>query len=266
MEDLPTTAAAPAGAAAVRPKSFTEKITDVFASPGELFDNVRDTPATASNWVVPALLFVVIAFAMSQVIMHTPSLADQLKVEMTQKLDKQFEESIKNGKMTPEQAEQAREQAQAFTNPASPIFMVTQGLSLLILTPIALFALALVYWLLGKSVMKAQAPYIKVVEVLGLALFIFMLESIVTTILAVGLDNLHANASLALAVLGNFSTENKLHLVLSKINLFTIWILAVVSIGLARLFRRDTPKVAVLVFALWALWVVFTVFSGLPFA
>ncbi len=236
--------------APAKPMPFTEKLTNVFAAPGELFDNVRDTPPTASNWLIPLILFVVVAVLMQQIIMHNATLVDQLKVQMTQKMEKQFEESIKAGRMTAEQADRAREQAEAFANPASPLFMAITAGSILIFTPVVLFALSLIYWLMGKSIMKAKAPFMKVVEVVGLVFFIGILESIVTTIMAVGLENLHASPSRALAVLGNFSTDNKLHLLLSKVNVFTIWSLVVTSIGLGHLFRRDVPKVMALVFAL----------------
>ncbi len=264
MEETPTVAV-PAEAAA-KPMSFTEKLTNVFSAPGELFDNVRDTPPTASNWLIPLAIFLVIAIAMQQIIMHNPALVDQLKVQMTQKMDKQFEEQIKSGKMTPEQATQAREQAEAFTNPSAPIFIAIMIGTLILFTPIVLFAMCLVYWMMGRSIMKAQAPYMKVVEVIGLVLFIGILESIVTTIMTVGLENLHATPSLALAVLGSFSADNKLHLLLSKVNVFTIWSLIVTGIGLGHLFRRDVPKVMALVFALWVLWVVFALLTGISFS
>ncbi len=269
MEETPTTTppAEPVTAEpAVKPMSFTEKLTNVFAAPGELFDNVRDTPPTASNWLIPLAIFIVIAIAMQQIIFHNPALVDQLKVQITQKIDKQIDDQVKAGKLTPEQVPQAREQAESMTNPASLFFVILTAGSLLIFTPIVLFAIALVYWLMGKSIMKAQAPYMKVVEVVGLVFFIGILESIITTIMAVGLENLHASPSLALAVMGNFSTENKLHLLLSKVNVFTIWSLVVTSIGLGHLFRRDVPKVMALVFALWVLWVVFTLLTGVSFS
>jgi len=101
-----------------------------------------------------------------------------------------------------------------------------------------------------------------VVEVIGLTFFIASLESVVTTIMAIAFDRLHAGPNLALAVINTFSIENKLHLVLQKINLFTFWTLGVVGIGLSKLFQKDLAKVLVLVFALWALWAAFSIATG----
>ena len=260
MEDASTTQAT--GESLATPMSFTEKMTNIFASPGELFDNVRSTASTPSNWVVPMIIFILIAFGMSQLTMRNPSLAEQLKTQIAQQTEKKLQESVQAGKMTAEQADQAREQTARFTDPASPWMTIITGGSLLIMTPIVTFLVCLVYWLMGKTVMKATAPYMKVVEVVGLTFFIGTLEMIVTTIMAIGFDKLHAGPNLALLVLDSFSVDNKIHQLLSKVNLFTVWDLGVVGIGLSRLFQKDLGKVLVLVFALWILWVVFTLLTG----
>jgi hypothetical protein len=108
--------------------------------------------------------------------------------------------------------------------------------------------------------MKATSPYMKVVEVVGLTFFIATLESVVTTILAIGMNTMFASPSLALLI-SDFSVENRMHLLAASMNVFTFWTLAVTSIGLARLFQKDLPKVLVLVFALWILWTLFKVFG-----
>jgi hypothetical protein len=130
-----------------------------------------------------------------------------------------------------------------------------------ILGPVfSLFLGGLFFWLLGKTVMKATSPYMKVVEVVGLTFFITTLESVVTLILTIGMGSMFASPSLALFI-SDFSVENKMHALAASVNVFTFWTLGVTSIGLSRLFQRDLPKVLVLVFALWILWTVFKVFG-----
>ena len=111
---------------------------------------------------------------------------------------------------------------------------------------------------------ERHRPFHKVMEVVGLTFFIATLEQIVTTLLMFGLSSIHATPSLG-AFVSNFDVQNKLHMALSKINIFTFWDLAVVSIGLSILFRRDLPKVLVLVFALWLVWSILTVMTGMRF-
>lgn len=238
-----------------QPMPFFERMINLFAAPGDLFENVRLTPPTSTNWIIPLLLFVVVVIAMSQIVIHTPSLAAQMEAM----IQKGFDDNIAQGKMTEDQAAQAME----FARPGSPMFIVGQIAGVIIVTPIFLFLLSLVYWLLGKWGMSATAPYMKVVEVIGLTFFIGILENIVTTLLMIGFDSLHASPGLALTVLQNFDQQNKLHIALSKVNLFTFWDLTVLSIGLSRLFQRHLPKVLVLVFALWLVWTIFQVATGM---
>ena len=245
-----------ASEAAVQPMPFGEKIVNIFTAPGELFENVRLTGKTTSNWLLPMLLFIVIAASLNQLILTNPSLVDQMSTLMRKGID----EAVAKGSMTAEQADKAAE----FMRPDSMIFRIQQIVGVVLVTPIALFLLSLVYWLLGKWAMTASAPYMKVVEVAGLTFFISILETIVTTLLAYGMDSLFAGPNLALFVT-HYDLQNKLHMALSKVNLFTIWDLTVVSIGLSKLFQRHLPKVLVLVFALWIVWSVFTVLMGWHF-
>src|SRR5512140_1295873 len=251
----------PESSAEVKPMSFTEKIVNIFAAPGELFEDVRLTGKTPSNWIIPVAIMIVVAIAMQQLIMSNPSLLDQTKAMITKATNESFDKAVREGKMTPEQAEQQREQTANFTNPTSGFAIAMRIAGTIITLPLMLFLISLVYWLLGKTAMRASAPYMTVVEVVGLVLLIAAVESIVTTVMAIGMDSIHAGPHLAVFV-PNIDMTNKLHAALAKVNIFTIWSLVVTSIGLSKLFQRDLPKVLVLVFALWVLWTAITVSTG----
>lgn len=241
----------------VRPMSFTEKITNIIASPGELFENVRLTGKTNSNWLVPWIIFVVVGIILGQLMLSNPSLTDQLG----QMIRKGMEKSVQEGKMTQEQMDRAYE----FARPGSTLFRLGQIGGLAIYSFVLVFVLGLIYWFLGKSTMKANAPYMKVVEVAGLTLFIALLEQIVTTLLMFAMDSIHATPSLGIFV-SDFDMDNKLHVALSKVNAFTFWSLSVTSVGLSRLFQRDFPKVLVLVLALWLIWTIVSVLAKIQLA
>jgi len=241
---------------AVQSMSFSEKLVNIFTSPGELFENVRLTEKTTSNWLVPMLIFIVVAVLLNQLIFTNPSLVGQ----MSDLMAKGMNEAVEKGSMTAEQAAQAEQ----FMKPDSLMFRIQSAVGVILVSPIAMFLLALVYWLLGKWGMSASAPYMKVVEVVGLTFFISILESVVTTLLQYGLDSLFAGPNLAMFV-SDFDMKNKLHMALAKVNIFTIWDLTVASIGLSKLFQRHLPKVLVLVFALWIIWSIFTVATGMHF-
>jgi hypothetical protein len=174
-------------------------------------------------------------------------------------IKKGFDKQVQEGKIPQEQAERTYEQ---FAKPGSTMFTIMQVAGAVLGPLLAIFALGLVYWLLGKTAMKATSPYMKIVEVVGLTLFIAVVEQIVTTLLMFATDSITASPGLGIFV-SNFDMDNKLHVVLAKINVFTFWGLAVVSVGLSKLFQRDFAKVLVLVFALWVLWSAVTIFTGI---
>ncbi len=256
MEDLQT-----ATTEAVKPMSFTEKLVNIFASPGELYENVRDTGPTKSNWLIPSIILILASVLMTQLMLSNASLVDQLDRTMRQAMEK----SLEGKNIPPEQMERARQQIDTMyeaTKPGSTWFMVLSVIGPLFWTLAMLFGLGLVYWLIGKSAMSATAPYMKVVEVVGLTFLIGALEVIVTTLLMYAMDSIHASPGLGLLV-KDFDITNKVHLALSKVNIFTLWSLIITGIGLSKLLRRDLPKVLVLVFALWVLYSVITIFTGI---
>jgi hypothetical protein len=240
----------------VKPMSLSDKLVGVFASPSELYDNVRQTPPTNSNWLIPTLILVVVGVILAYLVLSNPTLSDQMKRVASEQMEKSLAKQLAAGKITQEQANQAREMS-GLGETSTMIFKYVAAVAGPFLS---LFFGGLVYWLLGKWVMKATAPYMKVVEVVGLTFFIVTIESVVTTILSIGMNSIFASPSLALLI-SDFSIENKMHLLASSMNVFTFWTLTVTSIGLARLFQKDLPKVLVLVFALWILWILFTIFG-----
>ncbi len=239
----------------VKPMSFIDTLTNIFAAPGDLYENVRLTPKRTGNWTIPAILLIVVSLILSQLTITNPSLGDQ----MNQLVKKQMEKSVTEGKMTQEQADQTFE---AFAKPSSTMATVIRVVATAVGIPIVLFVVAVFYWLVGKLGMHATAPYMKVVEVVGLTFYIGIVQGLVTTIMMFMMNSLFASPSLALAV-SDFDIDNKLHLVLAQVNVFSIWSLVVTSIGLSKLFQRDLPKVLVLVFALWILWSAFSILTGI---
>jgi VIT1/CCC1 family predicted Fe2+/Mn2+ transporter len=91
----------------------------------------------------------------------------------------------------------------------------------------------------------------KAVEVAGLANMIGVLEAIVRPLLVVGLGNLYASPSLVLAV-KDFDPQNTVHGLLAAVNVMTFWLLAVRSLGLARLSGASFAKAAAWMFGIWA--------------
>jgi len=227
--------------------SLPARLRGVITGPVAVFDEVAETPRTPANWVAPWILLVIATAVLMQLMVQDPGLAEQLMTVMREQVDV----LVNDGAVRREDADRQL----ALLQPGMPLFTVLSiagpalwGLGLV-------FALSFLYWLIGRSAMQASAPYMKVVEVVGLSSVISVIELCVSTglILATGALTITPTAA---ALFPSVSKDTLLYLLLVKANPFSIWMVVVTSVGLARLFRRDIPKVIVLILALWILWTV----------
>jgi len=109
---------------------------------------------------------------------------------------------------------------------------------------------AFILWLLGRLFLKVQFGYLKALEVAGLALMISVLGGIVTLLLTVNLTKLFGTPGLAVA---DFEAARKSHLLLGAANLFSFWLVGVLSVGLAKLAGVPFLRAAWFVFAFWVI-------------
>ena len=238
-----------------RRRSFGDVVVDLITSPAELFEDVRMNPVVPSrNWLIPLVTFILVQLVVGQLIVRNDSLADQLGATIR----KGFDQQVEAGKMTREQADQVYEQ---FARPGSTMFMISQAGATVLGTPLVLFVLGLVYWLLSKWFLKGAAPYMKVVEIVGLVFIISILEAIVTTFLVFAMNSVFATPSLGIFI-SDYSLTNKFHIAMSKINVFTFWSLAVISIGLAKVMMRPLARTIPVVFGAWVAWVALSLATG----
>jgi hypothetical protein len=238
-ESSPTTPPAPS-------TSLMARLLNVFATPGEVFEEVKAAPSSVANWLVPALLCSVVGVLASFLIFSQPAIIQQIHEQQA----KMFDDQVKAGKMTQAQADEAVVAAEKFSGPTVLKFFGSIGA--FFGSFVSLFWWGLLLWLIGRFALKAELGFMKVLEVAGLASAISVLEALLKTLLVFGLSNPMASPSLAL-LMKNPNPQNKLYMLLSLLNIMTFWVLAVRSIGLARLAGLSFGRVATWVFGVWAL-------------
>lgn len=232
--------------------SISDKMVNVISAPGDLFSYVAKEGKKSSNYSIPLLISIVVSAIFMFVVFSQPAIKDQ----MSQQQEKSLQQSVEKGKLTQEQADQARERMPAA---GSPIFLVFGIVGVVVVTLILLYGSSLVYWLVGKYAFKSQVPYGKVLEVAGLSMYISIIGAILTLIIAVAMGSLYAGPHLGVLVGSSFDPVNKMHKLLSNINVMTIWYLVVVAIGLSKIFAVQLQKTLITVGILWVLYIVVTV-------
>lgn len=240
--------------------SLAAKLLNVFAAPGDVFQEVKTTAGSAANWVVPAILLAITGAISAVIVMSQPAIQQKLREQIRDQQAKAMDKQVEAGKMTRQQADQALEVMEKFTGPT--MLKIFGGIGAVIGSFGRVICWGLVLWLMGKWFLKTQFSFAKALEVAGLALMISVLGTIVSMLLTVNLEKMGASPSLALVV-RDFDMTRKSHLFLAAANVFYFWQVAVVSLGLARLAGVPFVRAALPVFAWWLLWESFLISTGM---
>lgn len=231
--------------------SLASRVLNVVAIPGDVFADVKAGPASTANWLVPTLLLILTSWVAAWLIFSQESVKQQIR-EMT---DKALQKQVEQGKLTEAQADQARNVAGISAQVgayAGPVFAA-------VVSP---FFWGLIVWGVGTRKFKGHFPYMKAVEVCGLANVIGILDVAVRTLLVIGLANPLASPSLSL-LSQNPDPQSRTYALLGLVNVMTFWVLAVRAIGLARLAEVSFARAAVWVLGAWA--AIMTLLFGISF-
>jgi predicted DNA repair protein MutK len=223
--------------------SLFSRMLNVFASPAEAFEDIKDRPVVTANWLGPALLIMCVGWFAALLVFSQDNLKHQMKEMREKAIQKQMEKQHKSQ----EEIDKIIEATDKFGNiPAvlggvfGPIFFAWWPL----------FVWGLIFWLIANKAFGAHLPYMKAVEAVGLAAMIDVLDGIVRALLIVAMGNLFASPSLALLV-KNWDPTNPMHALLAYFNIMTFWLLAVRAIGLAKLAKVSFARAAAWVFGVW---------------
>ncbi|HWP83494.1 MAG TPA: hypothetical protein VNN76_12675 [Bacteroidota bacterium] len=236
--------------------SFTDRLMNVFADPSEAFADINTSPNRAMLWLVPFLVFIVLSLLFTYLLFVNDTLKTQIFDLQTQGLS----EAVKEGRMTQAQADEFRDRMEGT---GLGIFMLFGSLPAIFFTAAYFFGGALFLWLSGKLLWKSTAPYMKYVELYGIASWVGVLGYLVTMLMIYGFGTLFATPSAALTVLSDYNPMETSYRFLSAVNLFSIWQASVVGVGVSKLNGKPTGASIGLTLGLWIIWVAIGVPLGL---
>jgi len=234
--------------------SLPGRLANVYAAPGEVFDEVKRGPFNAVNWVAPALVLIIVSWVCSWIVFRQPAVEQQLREVASQAIEKQ----LSKGKVSQEQADQARAIGEKWA-------VIGSKISAAVAPPVVGFGMPFVWgvvvWLVGTRALKGQFAYMKAVEVSALAGMIGVLDSIVRSLLIILTGNLFAAAS-PVVFIKDYDPQTFSHAILGVFNLIALWALWVRSVGLAKLSGSGTGRAAAWIFGLWLAYTLVTLGAG----
>jgi hypothetical protein len=235
--------------------SLGKVLPDIFASPSEVFQSLKNTAPSTALWLLPFIVTLLIVIV-SVITLFTN---ETLKTEMKDIQSKSIQKMVDEKKLTQEDADKAEARTESMGG-----MMIAVGIIAGVIFMAAFyFGGALFLWLANKTILKSAVGYGKHLEMYGMASWIGVLGGIVTLLMMVGLGSMAATPSGALAFLGSFDPTNKLHMLFASLNIFSIWQTAVIGIGLSKLSDKKTGAGMGVAFALWIVWVALSILLGI---
>ena len=232
------------------------RLLNIFATPGDVFAEIKTAPPSVANWLVPVLIYAVVGAISVCIMFSQPAIQQTVHDQQVKAYDK----LVQQGKMTQAQEDQVLQMMEKIMGPK--MLSVIGSVGMVIYGFVSLFGWALVLWLAGRWFLKTRIGYLKMLEVTGLSSIIFALGLVVGTLLAVILGRLYATPSLALLV-NNFDPTNRIHLLLGVVNVIYLWHAGVLAIVLARLSGAPMTRAFAVVFGFWVLIELLLVAIGL---
>ncbi len=248
-EPLPATESPPE-APKPRTTSLLARLMNVFAVPGQVFEEVKASPMRFANWIVPTLLWVIVSAVATTVLLSQPDIQQKLHDAESKLLDKQTQA----GNTTTAEAAKALSALDTVTAPLVVALVVAFGL-------VRVFWWAFVLWMFGLTFLRSRFDYAKGLEVAGLAIMISVLGGIVTLVITVDVGHMFSGHGPAFTIT-DAALNRRSSLLNGAASLFSIWQLGVMSVGLSRIAGVSFLRAAWLVFAYWVLQQTFLIVLG----
>jgi len=210
------------------------KIIGVFISPRKSFESVDRKP----NWVAPVVILLLFSLVASFAIMD---------VAVSERMEEQREKMIERG-MSPTDADAALEKGMAIGKIAGYVFApVGTVVTLLIVAGVLLFA--------GNVLLGGESTFKKAFAMYSYASLIGVLGFLLKIPLILQKQTMNVHFSLA-TFLPADQSKRFVYLLLSKVEIFSLWQLAVVCIGMGVIYHFHTKKAATVVVPLWAVYAI----------
>ena len=141
MHDPPSLKTPPP--AAPQPMPLPARMMNVFAVPGEVFEDVKRSPNALSSWLAPILIAWVVG-TISAIILFSQ---DTILHEMREMRAKAMQQQVEKGKLSQEQADQAMAMVDKFSSPT--IMKISGAVMAMVVSFVRVFWWAFALWLLS---------------------------------------------------------------------------------------------------------------------
>ncbi|MBM3875983.1 MAG: YIP1 family protein [Verrucomicrobia bacterium] len=226
------------------PSSLAARLVNVYATPGDVFEEVARSPRDNGNWVLPLILTAIMSVVFCFVVFSQ----ENVMRNFHQTQEQAIRDQVKAGKVPADKADDIVEAARKWMSPT--IMAAFGSVGSLIATVGGVFFVALILMLLGRYALNAEVEFMKMAEVSGLAAMIALVGTVAKMFVVMATGRMELGVSPA-ALVEDFDPGNHTHALLGILDLSMIWYVAVLSAGLARVCGKPWWRAAAWLYAIW---------------
>ncbi|MCK9280685.1 MAG: YIP1 family protein [Melioribacteraceae bacterium] len=230
--------------------NHTDKLVGVFTEPSNLFQRMSTMSPKTTDWIIPLLILIVAASLSNFIMMSNPVIKHNMVEKQMTEIEKQFDQMVKEGKMTEEVKNQQLDAIQERMSEGAGMQAVFTVIGIFIIMFVSFFVISGVFFLIIKFLLGGDGTYKVAMSAYGLPYYIIVVQIVAMVILALVTDRFFASTSVA-SIMG-LDVNSLPNWLLSKLDVFSIWFYAIISIGFAKMFKAKSvvPYFAT-VFGLW---------------
>lgn len=234
--------------------SISDKILGVITEPAKLFDRLAGLKTKTSDWLLPLAIAIVLGILSQIILMGNPVIKNQVIDKQMTTMEKNFDQMVKDKKITQEQANEQLDQMRDRMNDMNGVAStVIRSVSIIVMSFVIFFIVLTVYFLAAKFLLKGEGDFKSAMTAYGLASYISIIHIAGIIILSLAMSKMVTGLSAATFM----NTENMSlgTYILSKLEVFTLWGLFVTATGLAKMFRaKNAAGYYAAIFGIYAVW------------
>jgi hypothetical protein len=241
--------------------SVTDKMIGVLSEPTNLFQKLSIQKPKTTDWIIPILLLVVVASLSRFIMMNNPEIkADAMEKQM-EVIEKSLQDAVDKGNMTQDQADEQIEKIRERMEEGGSGQLVMTIVGILIFAFITFFIIAGIFYLLAKITLGGEGNFSTSMVAYGLPHYIIVIQILVTIILAMTMNKMFIDTSVGSFL--DLKNDTLIGLLAHKLDVFSIWFYAVISIAYAKMFKSENiGKYFIAIFGLWVGFSVLMFFLG----
>jgi len=212
---------------------LVSRIGNLFSSPARTFGSLITKPDWVTPMIVTAIIALTFSIALKDVIMDFQSKAVRASI-------------MKNDKIAESQKTETAEQAVSMMKKfwlVGAVFGTLAGVGLY-------FIIGLAYWVVANKMLGGKPHYFQVLSIYGYAMLIESFGLLIKMPIMAATGTMRVDTGLTLLV-PDAEITSIVYIILSKFDVFSLWALVLVMLGLAQLYQKPVSKSALTVAVIW---------------